>query len=277
MDKVIIEGTQAQVISPEGQTVTVTVEEFVRSILLRHTDSRGVVLPEGVLATFSEGPVTVWVHQTPPRVYRFRWIATDSEVPFGPGTKYRTVRISLPYLIVLAVFEPGEDPRIHLSQRNECFFRNAPLTSADDELFFPALLNCSKFEPEDGRPLSWICTQFLDRRPLVREPDTHKRMSMGLAGLLRCLLEAGFNFSSEHHEFSSWYSESTRIDPRISTVEAWEAATLQKPDFVLDVPWLKTGRTLKQLAERIFRIGNAHCPPPATSADLARLILNRQK
>src|SRR5262249_27357511 len=157
-----------------------------------------------VKAVFSRGAVTIWAHQTPPRVFNFRWITADSAAPFGKGTAYRTVQLALPYLIVLGVFAPGDGNRLQVSQVNECLFRTAPLGSVDDELLYQALLNTSRFRAPEGHPLAWICTQHLDRRPFVNEPDLNKRMCLGFKALLHCLLETGFNYSSEHHEGASW-------------------------------------------------------------------------
>ena len=55
--------------------------------------------------------------------------------------------------VMLAAFEGDM-----LSGHNECFFRRRPLEKEDDDLLYPALLNCSKFTPQEGKPLSWICT-----------------------------------------------------------------------------------------------------------------------
>ena len=196
----------------------------------------------------------------------------------------------MPYVVVLAVFErsPGQVPQ--LTSRNECFFVNEPLDANGMEtpLGYPALLNCSKFPEEPGRPLSWICTQNLDADEFAGRPSLHHSVHDGLRALLRHLLDSAFNFSSEHHELNSWYSESVAagIDPRIATVEKWEKATDDDPLFVLDVPWLPTGRTLGAVAERIAN-GNVDRKPRrsrkpsrhriASSKDVARVILTARR
>ena len=119
--------------------------DFLAQAIKPRMDSRGVVLPDGVKLLDARGPATIWVHETPPRVYRFKWIAADSPARFGPETRYRQVRIALPYLIVMAAFD-GQ----MLSGQNECSFRVAPLEDENDELLYPALLNCSKFTPQKG-------------------------------------------------------------------------------------------------------------------------------
>ena len=274
-ENVVIRGREVLAISPEGQSARMRLEQFIH--ILSGFNGRmnsGGVLPDGIKLTVSCGSLTIWVYERSPQVYSFKWIARDSPAPFGRGTKYRTVRIALPYLIVLAIFEPGRRNGMELSGRNECFFRRHPLKSTRDELFYPALLNCSKFDPPDGHPLSWICTAKLDYGRLSKEPDNNQRMQTALRALLHTLLETGYNRSSDYHEDSSWFTESTRVDPRISTIENWEKATAKDPLFVLDVPWLSTGLTLEQVIERIFNNSGARRPKISSAADIRRILFN---
>src|SRR5262249_48281997 len=147
----------------------------------------------------AEGNAVIWIYEREPQPYSFKWIASDSAIPFGRGTRYREVTIALPYLVVFAVFIVAPHRRLTLTTSNEAFFRNDPIRSPDDELCFPALLNCSMFRQPDGKPLSWICTQHLDRA-FDSETNLNRRMNAGFKSLLHVLLEAGFNYSSEHHE-----------------------------------------------------------------------------
>ena len=274
-ENVVIRGREVLAISPEGQSARMRLEQFIH--ILSGFNGRmnsGGVLPDGIKLTVSRGSLTIWVYERSPQVYSFKWIARDSPAPFGRGTKYRTVRIALPYLIVLAVFEPGRRNGMELSGLNECFFRRHPLKSTRDELFYPALLNCSKFDPPDGHPLSWICTAKLDYGRLSKEPDNNQRMQTCLRALLHTLLETGYNRSSDYHEDSSWFTESAGVDPRISTIENWEKATAKDPLFVLDVPWLSTGLTLEQVIERIFNNLGARRPKISSAADIRRILFN---
>jgi hypothetical protein len=272
---VIIRGREVLAISPEGQSASMKLEKFIEILSgFNGRANTGCVLPDGIKLTVSRGSLTIWVYERSPQVYSFKWIAKDSPRPFGRGTKYRTVRIALPYLVVLAVFEPGIRNSIQLSGFNECYFRRRPLKSTKDELFYPALLNCSKFDPPDGRPLSWICTAKLDYRHISKEPDNNKRMQTSLRALLHTLLETGYNRSSDYHEDSSWFTESTGIDPRISTIENWEKATAKDPLFVLDVPWLSTGLTLELIIERIFNNLGARRQRISSATDIKRILFN---
>lgn len=274
MDKVSIEGTEVKAVSPEGKIATIQLQELVQRLAPRRMDTLGLVLPDGVKLIFSEGPVTILVHQTPPRVHNFLWIAPDSPKPFGNGTKYRQVQIALPYVIVFAVFGSGARGGLQLTGANECFFRNAPLSTPRDDLLYPALLNISKFPTEDGHPLAWICTEKLNRARPLRSTDANAQVREGLKSLLHCLFETGFNYSSEHHEGSSHFTASKDIDPRISTVEAWEAATRADPMFAVNVPWCHTHHTVTTVAERIFGRLGATRAAVTSEADLARMVFN---
>jgi hypothetical protein len=266
MTAITIRGDQASLVTPEGKTVSLPLGNLFER-LTGEQDTRGF-RPRGVLFVDAAGPWTIWVYEVPPGVRQLKWIAAESRSPFGSGTKYRLARVSLPYLVIFAVFQDGM-----LSDLNECFFRVAPLADERDELLYPALLNCSRFEPQTGKSLSWICTQNLDRRRMLAEPDRKRRMRKGLEALHHCLLDTGFNYSSESHEFSSWFTESRRVDPRVATIEDWEQASAEDPLFVLDVPWLVTGKTVEQIIARIFENARAG-RHGLTADDLARVLIH---
>jgi hypothetical protein len=274
--KVLIEGQDAVATSPEGQQASMPIEALLSRVASGQLSSGPAMLPDGLKAVLSTGAITIWVWECPPRVHQFSWIANDSPAPFGKGASYRLVSLALPYLVVFAVFARNEAGLPVLTPNNECFFRTAPLKRFDDELFYPALLNCSKFVPPDGRPLSWICTQHLKATPKMQSPDPAERYIAAFEALRHCMLETAFNYSSEHHEGASWYTESRRVDPKIHTVEAWEQASRESPLFVLDLSWLKTGHTVGQVADRIFTNLRINQRRIQSAAGLARIIFNHK-
>jgi hypothetical protein len=272
---VAIEGTEAIASSPEGKTASMPLDQLLAKVAPTRLSTGSVILPDGLKAVLTEGPVTIWIHETPPAPYHFEWIADDSPAPYGEGAKYRSVRITLPYVIIFAVFTRGPRGHLQLSAQNECFFRTAPLKNQEDELFFPALLNCSKFSNPEGHPLSWICTQHLKANGNMRSPDDNLRLRASFEALRHCLTETRWNYSSENHEGSSWFTESRKVDPRVQTIDAWQAASAQDPLFVLEVPWLKTGLNVDQMARRIFSYLKVNRRETASAAALARLIFNQ--
>jgi hypothetical protein len=274
--KICLEGDKATAVSPEGEEATISFSRLMQLMNPVRMDTGSVVLPDGVKTILSRGPVTIWVHETPPRVFNLKWIAADSPARYGSEATYRSVRIALPYLVVLAVFQSRRGGQAFLTQANECFFRTEPLRSLDDKLLYPALLNCSRFDPPEGKPLSWICTQHLLRTSLRSQDadDTNEWIRLSLQALMHCLLETGFNYSSDVHEAASWFSESTGQDKRIATIEQWEQETAKDPNFVLDVPWLEVGMSLAEVTQRIFQNLDVVPAHPTSVHDLARLIFN---
>jgi hypothetical protein len=269
-----VTGDHASVAAPGGVRTTMKLDALLDRLSGSRGDEkllRGAVLPDGVKLTRARNGHVVLVHQTPPAVHRLRWIAADSPVRHGEGTTYRWVSLALPYVIVVAVFEPLRPGRVRLSKLNECFFSNRPLREPGDPLCYPALLNCSKMEGRD-RPLAWICSQHLTRRRSKPGTSATGYLRDGLADILHCLLETGFNYSSEEHEMSSWFSESAGIDPRISSVESWEAASRADPTFVLDVQWIQTGKSVGAIAERCLDLTAGPRRTACTSYDLARIL-----
>jgi hypothetical protein len=277
VSELVVDNDKVIATSPEGKRAAIPVETLLAKAAGDKLCSGPAILPNGVKAVLSRGPITIWVWESPPRVYQFDWITNDSPTPFGAGTQYRKVSLALPYLIILAVFARGSSGLPDLLPQNECFFRTASLKCFDDELCFPALLNCSKFDPPDNHPLSWICTQHLAATARMRSHDPAERYGGAFDALRHCLLETAFNFSSDHHEAASWFSESRTVDPRLQSVEAWQAASTRDPLFVLEIPWLKTGRSLAQVTDRIFTNLHAERGEIRNAAGLARIIFNHGK
>lgn len=273
--KITIEGCTAGMTTPEGVTVTLDLESLLNRLSSQGPVAeqvRDLVWPDGVKAVVSYGKHVMLVHQTPPSIHSLRWIDKSSEIRHGPGTKYRQVRIALPYLIVLAGFVLAGHGQLRIGDRNECFFRTEPLRSLSDPLFYPALLNCSKFKDPQAKPLSWICTQFLERTALPRDAGISEQIRTGLTDLMHCMVESGFNESSEEHELSSWFTESKAIDPRLSTIERWEEATRKDPMFVLDVPWIPVDKSVGEVVNRSLKNQTIVPVTPPNARTMARLI-----
>jgi hypothetical protein len=274
------EGESVLAVSPEGKTSSIPIASLMDRVVDPISSLTRLVLPVGCRAAVSlpQGFAVVW--EGAPRVWPFRWIARNSPRPFGPGTAYREVRLALPFVVVIAIFLPTRNGTAALSDANECFFRNERLRSLDDELRYPALLNCSRFADEADHPLSWICTQHLDRSTFAGDgQDLNAVVETSLRGLVTHLLESAFNLSSDVHEAASWFSETVRrrVDPRIASVEAWQEASREDPCFAVDVDWLPTGRTVRGVLDRI----GARQPPSPTRIrsrkDLARFVVNHGK
>ena len=283
MDTTItITGKKVQATSPEGVTATMSVEQFVHELRPPVMNCGGLVLPHGVHMFFSTRSTTIFFWELPPAVHHVRWISKDSAVPYrmgGARVLYEDRRLAMPYVVIVAVFVRDPSGRLVLSGKNEAYFRTAPLDGPDDELLFPALLNISKFPKKVAAkmPLTWICTQYLDMRPLAAEPDFNTRVRQSLKALRQTMLEAGFNYSSEHHELTSYWSVSAEKIPEIADLDRWEQLSREDPLFTLKLPWLPAtvrGRpmTVQKLIDRIEKLFDAKDTQPDTSDSLARIV-----
>jgi hypothetical protein len=203
----------------------------------------GFALPDGLKFYRWIAPFLCIVHQLPPLVHHVRWITDDSPVPFGPGTKFENRRLSMPYAITFAVYcQLGR--HLSLIGYNELYFRNEPLSSLEDKLAFPPLLNVSRIDTKT-RSRSWICTQHLECRSDM--PWTGQ-----LALLLNHTWNGAFNRSSEHHEGASWYGESKGIHKDLHPIASWEKASKKNDSFALGVPWKPAKHNVDQIIEAML-------------------------
>jgi hypothetical protein len=261
-----------EVCSRDADVVTARMflPRFMERLRVHSMSTGPCVLPTGIKAVFSRGNYTIWVWERAPALQKVSWIAPDSPTPYGKSTKYMDVTIALPYLYIITPFSDGK-----VINGDECFFGVKQLKSLDDELLYPGLLNCSKWNQVTNQtPLSWICTQNMMVTQDMVSTDLNIRMAAGFEAVRHCLLESSFNLSSEHHEDNSWYNASKYVDPRISTIGKWEKASERDPLFVLDVPWIKTKHTVKQIAERIFNRFGVVDTAVKEVTDLARIVAN---
>lgn len=202
-----------------------------------------VALPDGLKFFKWRRPFLAVVHQLPPHVRQLRWIDNDSPKMFGPGTKYRSVEISIPYSVVIATFNQRGN-NLSLTSHNELYFRNEPLHTLSDKLGFPALLNISKIDAP-GRTRSWICTQKL-------RTNRAAAWTQQLSDLLDHTWNGAFNLSSEHHEGASWYGESQGIHDQLHPIEAWEQASKADKAFALKVCWKPASATIGELMDAMI-------------------------
>lgn len=261
-------GPTAKAITDEQPMASMPIADLVSRMGPGLSTGNGVI-PNGVRAILSQGAQTLVFWERPPHVASFKWIEENSPRPYGLGTVYRTVEIALPYVVIAASFtrQGNGVPQLN-TPANECFFRNSSLKSLDDELLYPALLNCSVMKASNA-PLAWICTQYIAMKHQAHDP-----IANGLEAVRYCLLETAFNLSSEHHEGNSWFGASKSKIPKIASVRKWEKETSKDPLFALDVPWLPTGHSVKQFAERTFKRLGAADTGVKTADDVARIILN---
>ena len=178
------------------------------------------------------GRVRGVVVEMPPGPRVVKWIAEDSPEGFGREPRYETRQLSFPWTVLVLVFAQGE-----LTGMQQAFFRNAPLGTVDDELYFTCLLNCAR-APAYHEQESWVCLANLTRR----------LGSLSWTERIRTVTDhfwhAAFNRSSELNEGNSYWGGAGDLDPRLVSAAAWEAATRENPYFTLEVWWRRAPHSL---------------------------------
>lgn len=240
-----------------------------------------LIYPDGLklLKYNQQGNFAVAIYEIPPAVHSIRWIADDSPSQYGPGTTYITRQLAMPYIILSLPVSIGSG-LVQLYPSNcECFFRNEPVSSVEDELFYPALLNVSKMRAASQSllPLAWLCTQYIDLRPVQKARTMNEKLWKIIHQARRCLLQSGFNYSSEQNEGNSHYSDyisGVNANSNIKDIKKWEKASIKDPLFVLKIPWKRTGETINSLTERTMKLigaGNGE----VNAGQLESIIFNK--
>jgi hypothetical protein len=190
-----------------------------------------------LMAERAGGCVTGVVIEMPPGPREVGWIADDSPAPYGPAARYEPRRLSFPWTVLIAVFAGGE-----LSGQQQAFYRTAPLTSLDDELYFTNLLNVARGYGQE----SWVCLANLV------QPLGALTWDERIATVIAHVWQAQYNRSSEVHEANSYYGTTRDLDPRLASAAAWEAATRAEPYFALEVKWRRAPHTLGETLARML-------------------------
>ena len=243
-ERIVLEHNQARVEGGDGAEIVSGLNDFIRGI--NRSSVRGFdeqPLPKNNLAwKIDVGDFTLCLLEQDPALHRLLWLDPKSQDDLGPDAVYAPRNLATPYVVIKVVFRGGL-----ILPRAELFYRNAPLTHLDDELFWPNLLNVS---PHSYQCTAWICTQYLHHEGI--QPG----VASGLHALLKHLWGGGFNRSSELHEGASGFSKACqdKVDKRITDVERWEAESIKDPRFVLGVNWKPTGLTVRKLIENELQI-----------------------
>jgi hypothetical protein len=246
-ESLVIENDIARVMLGEKCTKTVPVDDLVQQIL--HNTDWGPVYPEiiphPVRWIQHRGPFTCVVAELSPGPRTVQWIADDSPQDFGEGVKYVERRLSFPFIVVGLLFE---GPRLVDAR---LYYRNQPMCGRPEllPLSLPNLLNVSDIPDSDRR--TWFCIQYVD---VSKVGWYEKVMNVG-----EHLFFSGFNRSSEHHEGHSYFRDNQEnpVDPRVATVEEWEASTERDGYFTLEIEWRPAGKTVADLTRELLDAARA--------------------
>ena len=198
------------------------------------------VRPRGARIVQSRGDAIAMALEIPPHARSVRWLADDSKVPFGPRAKYGEYFVSFPFTVMLLVFRGGS-----LTGQQQLYYRNQSL-DCGEELLLPNLYNVA----EGYGQRCWVCLQHV---PDVASLDWDAK----IATIVDHTFSAAFNRSSEEHEGNSYWSAQPAVDPRVSSIEAWQEATRANRRVGLDIAWqpagTNAGEELRKMMDQVVR------------------------
>lgn len=173
----------------------------------------------------TRGDHTVAVVEQPPQIRSVQWV-NEAQDGFEPR------RLAFPFLVFVFSFEGGE-----LDAYQQLYYRTAPLDGLDAPLLHANLLNVTC---GSDSPAHWLC--------LGHEPVAELAWPAKLAAALDNFWTAGFNYDLEVPR-GSGFTRLRHLDPRVSSVESWEAASRENPSFPLSIDWPEAGLTLRQAVD----------------------------
>jgi hypothetical protein len=256
MERIEIEGRKVLLYrggDPPVLDRQVSLEEFLREVAVAtRRPGRGhqLVLPPGTRIVKADGPATVCCIEQPPQVRLVRWSAAR----MGKGGDYRTHRLAFPYVIsVLLFFQGGfEEMRV--------YYRTAPIQGTGDSLFISNLWNV---QADPGKPSA--CRACLRGRPLgLAESPLAEQVAL----VLDFFWSTGFNTDIA----GNCFERARVLDPRVSSLEAWEAASEANPLFPLDVRWEQLDLTVGEVIDHLVESGPQPRVAIADVSDLANLM-----
>jgi len=254
MRRIVIQGTKATV----GRR-SVSVSKFIERVSPTHFDTSGIIFPSGFKTIIqTDRHKHLVFYEFPPAVTRLRWIADPDTGEWieEQGARYLNVRIALPYLVFGIGLCTYDDTEFTGGGVYTVAFRNAPLESVDDPLYHPVLPN---FQPH---ALGGECCHF--STSYTRCKKINECIRNAYTSTMRDFFGGKYN---NHMGSLSLWERYRKIDPRIRSIKAWQAATAKDPSFILTVPWVRTGYTIRDAAFN-------PATHPASAANLARIVFN---
>jgi hypothetical protein len=170
------------------------------------------------------------------------------------GDDYQPYRLALPYVIyVLAFYRDG-------FEEMKMFFRNSSLSSPTDTLYHTNLPNVRGEPGHYGSQR--VCLRY---RPEMLEGVP---LAQSVPALLEFFWSTGFNQDIAHSAFG----RARDRDPRLASLEAWEAATAANPLFPLEVEWEPAERDLPALWSEYLQLHGETLAPLASAEELADIL-----
>lgn len=161
-------------------------------------------------------------------------------------------RLSFPYIIWFVLVD-----RKTLNKYLKLYFKLTPLSSFNDPLILPPVLNISS---KSNRMVSTVCLGY-------RKNGSQNSDVLGIEDTISLFFSNEFN--KDYPEFYNLYRE--HPESSMSNYFIWQAKTRQNPLFIFRDNWLVSNFTVKDVIND-FVVNNIYTPNITTSFDLLRNI-----
>ncbi len=213
----------------------VSLAEMMRQIALEQQNSstnllETPVLPSGTRFYFKKGNTEVVVVEQAPQA---RTILVNNQ---------KTYTIALPYVAYLFLFINGIMP----PHGSRIFYRTSPISSVDDSLLMCNLTHVNT-EEEHFR-IGAVCMQA----PFSQDDPLEKKIAASLGYFWDTDFKV-YEQDKNAGNFFTGFAKSSQLDLKISTIDSWQAASILDPLFVLSVPWIETGLSIRHVVDEMFQ------------------------
>lgn len=240
---------------PDGHRVDrkVHLSDFLQAVASTHPGpmkDRFLFLPGGTRLVQVKGASTILVIEQPPQVRQIRW----SHDRMGKGGSYTSYRLAFPYIVYVFTFYRREFEELRI------YHRSAPLRAANEPLYLSNLMNV---QADLGLPsCARACLRGrpsgLNDLPLAEQVE----------GLLTYFWASGFNMDIE----GNCFDRARVLDPRISSIEAWQQAGEVNPLFPLEVRWELAAPDLQAEVDRQCALRQNYLNPISSASGVADLL-----
>ncbi len=243
-DAIQIEGTAVRLFhrSRDGARVLAreaTVEELVRALV---GPCLLPFLPPGCRWARRTGHALAIVAEHAPQVRAVRWLGEPS-----------IRRLAFPFVVYILVFDHDSLETMHV------FFRPRILTSEDDPLYVPALLNVQA----SPTPAAFC------RACLRGHPDWFEQpVAIQVERALEFFWSSGF----DEDVTDNTHARVAGYDSRLASPVIWETATQENPLFPLEVPWPLAHPHLATAVDGLLALRSWASRSPEDASDLADVL-----
>ncbi len=167
---------------------------------------------------------------------------------------YRPYRLALPYVLYVLTFYRGDFEEMKM------FFRVSSLSSPEDALYHTCLPNVRGEPGHYGSQR--VCLRY---RPEMLEGVP---LAQAVPALIDFFWSTGFNQDIANSAFD----QARGLDPRLSDLAAWEAATAGNPLFPLEISWQASERQLPDLWAECLKLHGETDQPVQDAGELADIL-----